>query len=88
MAMDAPSLPVSQAIAVSVVTMSQPVNPGDETGKVPSVLIRDIDDELHRRLRVAAAYEGESFSDLGKRAIKAEVERIEAKMERERRGKG
>jgi plasmid stability protein len=67
--------------------MSQPVNPGDDTGKVPSVLIRDIPDGLHRRLRVAAAFKGESYSDLGKRAIEVEVERIEAEMERERRGK-
>lgn len=67
--------------------MSDPVKPGDETGKVPSVLIRDIPDDLHRRLRVAAAYKGESFSDLGKRAVEAEVERIEAEMERERKRK-
>lgn len=68
--------------------MCQPVNPGDETGKVPSVLIRDIPDDLHRRLRVAAAYKGESYSALGLRAIEAEIERIESEMERARRKRG
>jgi plasmid stability protein len=52
---------------------------------VPSVLIRDIPDELHRRLRVAAAYRGESFSALGLRAIEREVARVETEMERHRR---
>jgi plasmid stability protein len=49
------------------------------------VLIRDIPDELHRRLRVAAAYRGESFSALGLRAIEREVARVETEMERDRR---
>lgn len=49
------------------------------------MLIRDIPDDLHRRLRVAAAYKGESFSALGLRAVEREIERVEAEMERERR---
>lgn len=61
------------------------VNPVNETGRVPNVLIRDIPDDWHRRLRVAAAYKGESFSALGLRAIMREVERVEADMERNRR---
>jgi plasmid stability protein len=51
---------------------------------VASVLIRDIPEDLHRRLRVAAAYKGESFSALGLRAVLAEVERVEAEMARDR----
>jgi plasmid stability protein len=59
--------------------------PAHNAGKVPSVLIRDLDEELHRRLRVAAAYLGESFSAFGLRALEHEVERVEAQMDRERR---
>jgi hypothetical protein len=76
---------VSVAIVASVVTMSDIVKSVNETGGVPSVLIRDIPDELHRRLRVAAAYRGWSFSRLGLEAIRREVERVEAQMERDRR---
>jgi plasmid stability protein len=53
--------------------------------KVPSMLIRDIPDDLHRRLRVVAAFRGQSLSALGLEAIKREVERGEAEMERDRR---
>ena len=53
--------------------------------KVPSMLIRDIPDDLHRRLRVAAAYKDESLSALGLRAVEREVARVEAEMERDRR---
>jgi plasmid stability protein len=56
-----------------------------ENQKVPSMLIRDLPDHLHRRLRVAAAYKGESFSDFGRRAVEREVVRVEAEMERDRR---
>jgi plasmid stability protein len=68
-----------------MVTMEHVVNPVNQTGNVPSVLIRDIPDDWHRRLRVAAAYKGESFSALGLRAIMREVEQVEAEMERNRR---
>ena len=53
--------------------------------RVPSVLIRDLTDEMHRRLRVVAAFKGESLSAFGARAVEAEVERVEAEMEAELR---
>jgi plasmid stability protein len=65
--------------------MEDGVNPLNENEGVPSVLIRDIPADLHRRLRVAAAYRGESLSALGLRAVDREVERVEAEMERARR---
>ena len=65
--------------------MEDGVNPLNENEGVPSVLIRDIPADLHRRLRVAAAYKGESLSALGLRAVEREVHRVEAEMERARR---
>ncbi|HLM65534.1 MAG TPA: hypothetical protein VK306_14655 [Acidimicrobiales bacterium] len=65
--------------------MKDAVKTVNQTAKVPSVLIRDIPDDLHRRLRVAAAYRGESFTAFGMRAVEREVERVEAQMERDRR---
>jgi plasmid stability protein len=62
----------------TVITVSK--NP-----RVPSMLIREIPDDLHRRLRVAAAYRDESLSALGLRAVEREVTRVEAEMERDRR---
>lgn len=57
--------------------------------KVPSVLIRDLSDDEHRRLRLAAAYEDKSLSAYGADAIRAQLKRTEAKMRRELlRGEG
>jgi plasmid stability protein len=65
--------------------MEDGVNPLNENEGMPSVLVRDIPADLHRRLRVAAAYRGESLSALSLRAVEREVERVEAEMERARR---
>jgi plasmid stability protein len=51
---------------------------------VPIVYIRDVSEELHRRIRVAAATQGESMRALALRALEREVERMEAE-ERKRR---
>ena len=45
---------------------------------VPIVYIRDVPEELHRRIRVAAATKGKSMRALALRALEREVERTEA----------
>jgi plasmid stability protein len=55
-----------------------------KTRVVPIVYIRDVPEELHRRIRVAAATKGESMRALALRALQREVERMEAE-ERKRR---
>jgi plasmid stability protein len=52
---------------------------------VPVVYIRDIPDDLHKRIRVAAAIKGKSMQKLGLDALVHEVERIEAEEEQARR---
>jgi plasmid stability protein len=49
------------------------------------VYIRDIPDDLHKRIRVAAAIKGKSMQKLGLDALAHEVERIEAEEEQARR---
>jgi hypothetical protein len=68
-----------------MVAMSDAVATADETARVPNVLIRDLPPDLHRRLRVAAAFRGVSLSAFGQHAVAREVERVEAEMERDRR---
>jgi plasmid stability protein len=46
--------------------------------EVATVYLRNIPEELHKRLRVAAAIKGESLRTLALRALEAEVERMEA----------
>ena len=64
--------------------MTADVKGVSKTQVVPIVYIRDVPDDLHRRIRVAAATQGESMRALALRALEREVERMEAE-ERKRR---
>jgi hypothetical protein len=46
--------------------------------------VRDIPEDLHRRLKAAAVMLGESMQSAAIRALEAELERMEARVERER----
>jgi hypothetical protein len=50
-----------------------------------ATLYMPLDDDLHRRLRVAAAMNDETIKSLVARAVEREVERIEAETGRRRR---
>jgi predicted transcriptional regulator len=52
---------------------------------VVATLYMQLDDDLHRRLRVAAAMNDETIKSLVARAVEREVERIEAESRRRRR---
>jgi plasmid stability protein len=56
-----------------------------KTQVVPIVYIRDVPEELHRRIRVAAATQGESMRAVALRALEREVERMEAEERKRRR---
>jgi hypothetical protein len=68
----------------SIVSVTADVKGVSKTQVVPIVYIRDVPDDLHRRIRVAAATQGESMRALALRALEREVERMEAE-ERKRR---
>jgi hypothetical protein len=51
---------------------------------VPILYVRDIPEDLHRRLKAAAVMLGESMQAAAVRALEVEVERMEARVERER----
>jgi hypothetical protein len=68
----------------SIVGMTADVKGVSKTQVVPIVYIRDVPEELHRRIRVAAATTGESMRALALRALEREVERLEVE-ERKRR---
>jgi plasmid stability protein len=71
--------------------MTQAVKSVGKTEEVAIVYIRDVPDDVHRRMKAAAALLGESMQAAALRALEAEVERMEARVERERRkreGKG
>jgi plasmid stability protein len=52
---------------------------------VATVYLRNIPEELHKRLRVAAAVKGESLRSLALRALEREVERMEAEEAKSKR---
>lgn len=52
---------------------------------VVATLYMQLDDDLHRRLRVAAAMNDETIKSLVARAVEREVERIEVESRRRRR---
>jgi plasmid stability protein len=62
---------------VSVVVMTASVKGVSETEDVPTLYVRDVPDDLHRRLKVAAAQRGVSLRALVLAAVEREVERIE-----------
>ncbi|HET6953369.1 MAG TPA: hypothetical protein VFI47_23525 [Acidimicrobiales bacterium] len=51
---------------------------------MPILYVRDIPEDLHRRLKAAAVMLGESMQAAAVRALEVEVERMEARVERER----
>jgi plasmid stability protein len=69
----------------SVVDMTQAVKVVGKTEEVAIVYIRDVPDDVHRRMKAAAALLGESMQAAALRALEAEVERMEARVDRERR---
>jgi plasmid stability protein len=71
--------------------MTQAVKSVGKTEEVAIVYIRDVPDDVHRRMKAAAALLGESMQAAALRALEAEVERMEARVDRDRRkreGKG
>jgi hypothetical protein len=48
---------------------------------VATLFVRDFNEALHRRAKVAAARRGETLKALVERAVEAEVERVEAEPE-------
>jgi hypothetical protein len=56
-----------------------------ETEGVASMLIRDVPEELRRRIRAAAGYKGQNLSDAGIEAFELWVEQVEAEMDADRR---
>jgi plasmid stability protein len=65
--------------------MTQAVKDVGKTAEVAIVYIRDVPDDVHRRMKAAAALLGESMQAAALRALEAEVERMEARVERGRR---
>jgi plasmid stability protein len=58
--------------------MTDVVNAVGKTPRVAILYIRDVPDDLHRRLRVAAAQRDESMRALVLRAVEHELDRLEA----------
>jgi hypothetical protein len=84
-------LALSHCENASVVDMTQAVKSVGKTEEVAIVYIRDVPDDVHRRMKAAAALLGESMQAAALRALEAEVERMEARVDRDRRkreGKG
>jgi plasmid stability protein len=68
-------------------TMTAVVKAARQNQEVATVYLRNIPEELHKRLRVAAAIKGEPLRSLALRALEREVERMEAdEAKRERKG--
>lgn len=69
----------------SIVDMTQAVKCVGKTDEVAIVYIRDVPEDTHRRMKAAAALLGESMQAAALRALEAEVERMEGRVDRERR---
>jgi plasmid stability protein len=65
--------------------MTQAVKDVGKTEEVAIVYIRDVPEDVHRRMKAAAALLGESMQAAALRALEAEVERMETRVERQRR---
>jgi hypothetical protein len=74
--------------SASIVGMTAEVKGVSKTLAVPIVYIRDVPEELHRRIRVAAATQGESMRALALRALEREVKRMEAEENKRRKSDG
>jgi plasmid stability protein len=68
-----------------MVVMTPSVKTARQNQEVATVYLRNIPEDLHRRLRVAAAIKGESMRSLALRALEAEVERMEAEEAKSKR---
>jgi hypothetical protein len=76
---------MSHCKLASFVDMTQAVRDVGKTGEVAIVYIRDVPEDVHRRMKAAAALLGESMQAAALRALETEVERMEARVDRERR---
>lgn len=56
-------------------------------GVVALLYVRNVPDQLHRRMKAAAALLGESLNTAVVRAVEAEVERMEQRLEEQRQGR-
>jgi hypothetical protein len=76
---------LSHSEFASIVDMTQAVKDVGKTEEVAIVYIRDVPEDVHRRMKAAAALLGESMQAAALRALEAEVERMETRVERQRR---